>query len=164
MQRIELYRGRSAFRTEIGINSKSDSVTNKAGSALTAHRAVFTTDPFEPFIRAPNQTEDSHIKRESSVWQGQKDSPFLRKSGVGSDSTLCCLHYRPVRILYSLPAFKRKTSTQGGGPSLGRGRRIRTLNKGFGDPRVTITPCPYCIRNSAIIGDRYMIVKCFSDR
>ena len=27
--------------------------------------------------------------------------------------------------------------------SLGRGRRIRTLNKGFGDPRVTITPFPY---------------------
>ena len=46
--------------------------------------------------------------------------------------------------------------------SLGRGRRIRTLNKGFGDPRVTITPCPYCIRNSAIIWDRNMIVKTFS--
>ena len=29
----------------------------------------------------------------------------------------------------------------------GRGRRIRTLNKGFGDPRVTITPFPYCSRN-----------------
>ncbi len=26
-----------------------------------------------------------------------------------------------------------------------RGRRTRTLNKGFGDPRVTITPCPYAV-------------------
>ena len=24
--------------------------------------------------------------------------------------------------------------------------RTRTLNKGFGDPRVTITPCPYAVR------------------
>ncbi len=53
-------------------------------------------------------------KAEIFFWQGQKDSPFLRKSGVGSDSTLCCLHYRPVRILYSLPANTKKTSTQGG--------------------------------------------------
>ena len=30
--------------------------------------------------------------------------------------------------------------------SYGRGRRTRTLNKGFGDPRVTITPCPYAVR------------------
>ena len=27
--------------------------------------------------------------------------------------------------------------------SAGRARRTRTLNKGFGDPRVTITPLPY---------------------
>ncbi len=26
--------------------------------------------------------------------------------------------------------------------TIGRGRRTRTLNKGFGDPRVTITPYP----------------------
>ena len=40
------------------------------------------------------------------IWQGQKDSPFLRKSEAGSDSTLCCLHSRPVRILYSVPNEK----------------------------------------------------------
>ena len=39
-----------------------------------------------------------------------------------------------------------------------RGRRIRTLNKGFGDPRVTITPCPY-IRNITIIGVVIGVVK-----
>ena len=27
--------------------------------------------------------------------------------------------------------------------SIGRGTRTRTQNKGFGDPRVTITPYPY---------------------
>ena len=31
--------------------------------------------------------------------------------------------------------------------SSGRGTRIRTQNKGFGDPRVTITPCPYGTRD-----------------
>ncbi len=31
-----------------------------------------------------------------------------------------------------------------------RGRRIRTLNKGFGDPRVTITPFP-CVSHTRVI-------------
>ena len=69
--------------------------------------------------------------------QGQKDSPFLRKSWAGSDSPLGCLHYRPVRIL-CLKKYLHKAEV-----FICRGRRIRTLNKGFGDPRVTITPCPY---------------------
>ncbi len=34
------------------------------------------------------------------------------------------------------PFFFKKSSH-------GRGSKIRTHNKGFGDPRVTITPCPY---------------------
>ena len=29
--------------------------------------------------------------------------------------------------------------------SSGRGTRTRTQNKGFGDPRVTITPYPYVV-------------------
>ena len=42
----------------------------------------------------------------------------------------------------------------------GRGRRIRTLNKGFGDPRVTITPCPYDRWSTfAIIANRTRFVK-----
>ena len=43
-----------------------------------------------------------------------------------------------------IPGFepeREPASCETGSP--GRGRRTRTLNKGFGDPRVTITPCPY---------------------
>ena len=48
------------------------------------------------------------------------------------------------------------------GFSIGRGRRTRTLNKGFGDPRVTITPCPYVqpsLRTNAIIHGFSRFVK-----
>ena len=40
-----------------------------------------------------------------------------------------------------------------------RGRRTRTLNKGFGDPRVTITPCPYESATSLIIVRQPISVK-----
>ena len=42
---------------------------------------------------------------------------------------------------------KERTQTLSNLRSHGRGRRTRTLNKGFGDPRVTITPCPYVLSN-----------------
>ena len=32
----------------------------------------------------------------------------------------------------------------------GRGSKTRTHNKGFGDPRVTITPCPYVLRTNEL--------------
>ena len=32
----------------------------------------------------------------------------------------------------------------------GRGSKIRTHNKGFGDPRVTITPCPYILATESL--------------
>ena len=67
-----------------------------------------------PGKRIKEKEKNLHTRWWFIAWQGQKDSTFLRKSGVGSDSTLCCLHYRPVRILYSLPANTKKTSTQGG--------------------------------------------------
>ena len=43
---------------------------------------------------------------------------------------------------------------------LSRGTRTRTQNKGFGDPRVTITPYPYALRATFdIIAGRKGIVK-----
>ena len=33
---------------------------------------------------------------------------------------------------------------------ISRGSKIRTHNKGFGDPRVTITPCPYVLRTNEL--------------
>ena len=42
---------------------------------------------------------------------------------------------------------KERTQTLSNLRSHGRGRRTRTLNKGFGVQRVTITPCPYILSN-----------------
>ncbi len=54
--------------------------------------------------------------------------------------------FRRLSRLEIKPVLKHRKSpetlTLQGFPC-GRGRRIRTLNKGFGDPRVTITPFPY---------------------
>ena len=81
--------------------------------------------------RKPPQTVQAFSR------QKQKASIFLLKSRplfwqLCSNPLLLC--YR--KNLHKMWRF-----------SLGRGRRIRTLNKGFGDPRVTITPCPYVPTN-----------------
>ena len=130
-----------------------DFSAEKPFAVLTAHCAVIHYCS----VRIHRIKNGSTRKKYFRFWQGQKDSTFLRKSGAGSDSTLCCLHFRPVRTLYSKPEKDPHTRWRS---FSGRGRRIRTLNKGFGDPRVTITPCP-CVHNSAIIGERKGIVKLF---
>ena len=57
--------------------------------------------------------------------------------------------FRPcVREIEKEPFLFRKSSH-------GRGRRTRTLNKGFGDPRVTITPCPFAVQRTSIIISMY---------
>lgn len=44
----------------------------------------------------------------------------------------------------------------------GRGRRTRTLNKGFGDPRVTITPCPYMPAGESLTNKGYYTLSAWT--
>ena len=61
-------------------------------------------------------------------------------------------------------AGKEKKVSVRDGDSSGRGRRIRTLNKGFGDPRVTITPCPSDGDIDDYTGQKYVCQAVFTGR
>ena len=50
-------------------------------------------------------------------------------------------------VFFSIRCWKPRKLNVSGARCSSRGRRIRTLNKGFGDPRVTITPFPYNLCN-----------------
>ena len=80
--------------------------------------------------------------RNRPFWQGQKDSFSsldARRSGRLYRAKGHGIHCRPILVL--LQEAKKKIGCFRNRP-FGRGRRTRTLNKGFGDPRVTITPYP----------------------
>ena len=71
-----------------------------------------------------NDHDGRHYRRIRRLFTGKKDGVGIQKGPAAS------------------------TTRNGARRGIGRGRRTRTLNKGFGDPRVTITPCPYILCRS----------------
>ena len=109
-------------------------------TALPCQRARYSLPSYSrPSARSK---EKNRLLLQPTFWQGQKDSFSsldARRSGRLYRAKGHGIHCRPILAL--LQEAKKKIGCFCNRP-FGRGRRTRTLNKGFGDPRVTITPYP----------------------